>query len=160
MSLKGRSVAISACLLGCRCRYDASDNRDDLLLRHLEGATLIPFCPEDDAFGSPRPTMDLIVHKGEVIARSNETGEDLSAPILSYAEAFFEAHPTIEYFVGKDRSPSCGVRSAKIYNEQKQLIARGAGLMAQVAMRRGLSAWDAEAVCNSSLFYKKISKNF
>jgi len=53
-------VAISACLMGEQCRYDATDNYDVELMTKLEGYELVPFCPEDHAFGSPRPTMDLI----------------------------------------------------------------------------------------------------
>ena len=52
----GKRVAISACLMGKRCRYDASDNRDSKLLGKLESYELIPFCPEDFCFGTPRPT--------------------------------------------------------------------------------------------------------
>ncbi len=159
MSTKEQKVAISACLLGCRCRYDATDNHNEELLKKLEGFELIPFCPEDDAFGSPRPTMDLIATAKGIGAYSNETGEDLSAPILVYAHAFFDRHPEIAYFVGKDRSPSCGVKSAKIYNPDKVLIQRGAGLMAKVAQERALITVDAEEVCSSSIVLEKIEKN-
>ncbi len=152
-------VAISACLMGCQCRYDASDNLNASLLSLLEPYELIPFCPEDDAFGSPRPTMDLILLDKGLCAVSNETGENLSSFILSYADAFFDQHPDIRFFIGKDRSPSCGVRTAKIYDVNKKMIARGSGLMAKVALSRGLEALDSEEVCSSILFTKNIDKN-
>ena len=76
-----KKVAISACLLGEKCRYDASDNKDENLLSKLKDAELIPFCPEDFAFGTPRPTMDLIETARGHRALSNRTGEDLSDPI-------------------------------------------------------------------------------
>ena len=74
-----KKVAISACLLGEACRYDASHNRDDLLLDKLKGFELIPFCPEDHAFGSPRPTMDLVETEEGIKAISNKTKKDLSS---------------------------------------------------------------------------------
>ncbi|PHS42294.1 MAG: hypothetical protein COB07_00710 [Sulfurovum sp.] len=140
-----KKVAISACLLGEKCRYDASDNRDEKLLSLLRGAELISFCPEDDAFGTPRPTMDLIETKEGHKAISNSSGEDLSSPVIEYAAAFFERHTDIDLFIGKDRSPSCGVCSARLYNEEKNLLSsQEAGLMAKEAIKRGIECFDAE----------------
>ena len=145
-----KKVALSACLLGCNCRYDASHNLNEELLELLSSCEIISFCPEDDAFGSPRPTMDLIETENGVLAFSNETAENLSTPIFKYAEDFFNAHPDIDLFIGKDRSPSCGVKSAKVYDAQKNLLHReGTGLMAQVALKFGVKSWDAEDYLNA-----------
>jgi len=140
-----KQVAISACLLGAKCRYDATDNKNSLLLKQLQGENLIPFCPEDHAFGSPRPTMDLIKAQEGYTAISNETGKDLSSPVMDYAKNFFNAHPEVELFIGKDRSPSCGVCSAKLYDEDKNLLSsKEAGLMALEAKKRNIVCIDAE----------------
>lgn len=140
-----KKVAISACLLGEKCRYDATDNHDAELLSKLEGYELIPFCPEDHAFGAPRPTMDLIQTQLGIKAISNMTGEDLSAPVVQYARDFFDKHTDINLFIGKDRSPSCGVCSAKLYDLKKNLISdKEAGLMAKEAKIRGITVIDAE----------------
>lgn len=140
-----KKVAISACLLGEKCRYDASDNKNEKLLSKLKGAELIPFCPEDDAFGTPRPTMDLIETKKGHKAISNSTGEDLSAPVIEYATAFFERHTDIDLFIGKDRSPSCAVCSARLYDEEKNLLSsQETGLMAKEAKKQNITCVDAE----------------
>ena len=140
-----KTIAISACLLGEKCRYDARDNKNEMLLEQLQGHELIPFCPEDYAFGSPRPTMDLIHTSTGDKAISNETGEDISTPVLAYANTFFNKHPNIDMFIGKDRSPSCGVCSARLYNEGKNLLSSTeAGLMAKVALNRNIVSIDAE----------------
>ena len=138
-------VALSACLLGCDCRYDASNNLNSKLLSQLESFDVLPFCPEDDAFGSPRPTMDLVDDAQTIKALSNQNGSDLSEPIINYAKNFFEKHPNITLFIGKDRSPSCAIKSGKVYNKNKNLISKkGTGLMAQVALDWGIEAYDAE----------------
>ena len=140
-----KKAAVSACLLGKKCRYDGTDNQDDRLLKKLEGMEVIPFCPEDHAFGTPRPTMDLVQSNDHVEAVSSADGKVLSEPILAYAKAFFNHHKDIELFIGKDRSPSCGVCSARLYNEKKQLLSSNeAGLMARVAIKHGIIAIDAE----------------
>jgi len=139
------NVAISACLLGQKCRYDASDNQNDILIEKLQGNRLISFCPEAYAFGSPRATMDLVETQEGCKAISNETQQDLSRPIEEYAKIFFDTHLSIDLFIGKDRSPSCGVCSSKLYDEDKKLISsKEAGLMTKEAKKRGIVCIDAE----------------
>ncbi len=140
-----KKVAISACLLGEKCRYDATDNKDEALLGRLQGMELIPFCPEDAAFGTPRPTMDLVRTEEGDRAFSNANGADLSAPVIAYATQFFERHQDLDLFIGKDRSPSCGVCSARLYDEEKNLLSsKEPGLMAKEAIKRKIRAIDAE----------------
>ena len=141
-----KKVAISACLMGTKCRYDGSDNKDIKLLGKLEGYDLIPFCPESFCYGTPRPTMDLVETEDGIKAISNLTGANLSEPIKAYAKSFFEIYPDIDLFIGKDRSPSCGVCSARLYDKDKNLISnRASGLMAQEAKDRGIKCYDAES---------------
>jgi len=82
-------VAISACLLGESCRYDGKDNRNEKLIELLDDYLLIPFCPEGYCYGTPRPTMDIVLQSnGEEKAISNETGCDLTLPLERYADDF------------------------------------------------------------------------
>jgi uncharacterized protein YbbK (DUF523 family) len=140
-----KKIAISACLLGQKCRYDASDNRNNELLVKLEDSELVSFCPEDHAFGTPRPTMDLVETEQGIKALSNTTGADLSCAVEEYAKTFFDTYRDIDLFIGKDRSPSCGVCSARLYDHEKNLLSiNEAGLMAKEAKARGIEAVDAE----------------
>lgn len=138
-------VAISACLLGETCRYDGSSNKNTALLEILKDAILIPFCPEAYAFGTPRPTMDLIQTSKGKKAFSNATGEDLSVPVIQYAKNFFEKHHDIDFYIGKDRSPSCGVCSSKLYDENRHLLSSSqTGLMSEEAQKQNIPCYDAE----------------
>ncbi len=140
-----KKVAISACLLGNRCRYDGRENYDPKLLGLLDEYEIVGFCPEDFCFGTPRPTMDLIDDGKDIRAISNLTGANLTPPIVEYAKAFFNNNKDISLFIGKDRSPSCGVCSAKVYNKNKELIStQGTGIMAQMAKDLEIKAYDAE----------------
>jgi uncharacterized protein YbbK (DUF523 family) len=140
-----KKVAISACLLGNKCRYDGSDNHMPELIEKLDDYELIAFCPEDFAFGSPRPTMDLVETDRGIRAISNLNSADLTPPVQAYADAFFDTHLDIELFIGKDRSPSCGVHTARLYDGDKNLITdQASGLMAKRADRKEIEAWDAE----------------
>jgi uncharacterized protein YbbK (DUF523 family) len=139
-------VAISACLLGQSCRYDGSDNKNEILLEKLKDSILISFCPEDAVFGTPRPTMDLIKSSQKNKAICNATGKDLSSAITHYAKTFFDTHTDIDLYIGKDRSPSCGVCSARLFDEEKNLLtSKASGLMSQEALNRGVDSVDAES---------------
>ena len=143
--MRKKKVAISSCLLGTYCRYDAKNNLNKRVISQLNEFEMVPFCPEDSAFGTPRPTMDLIEDKGLIYARSNETFTNLSTPIIDYAQNFFKEHSDIKLFIGKDRSPSCAVCSGKVYNKNRELLHKeGTGLMAQVALDCGIECWDSE----------------
>jgi len=144
-------VAISACLTGCSCRYDGDDNLNETLLEQLELFEIVPFCPEEECFGTPRPTIDLVDDGKRIEAISNETAKNLSQPIINYAENFFNENPNIKLFIGKDRSPSCAVHSGKVYDAEKNLLHKnGTGLMAKVALDFGIECWDSEEYRKSS----------
>jgi len=141
-----KKVALSACLLGCSCRYDANHNLNEPLLSLLKSYEIIPFCPEDYCFGTPRPTMDLIEEEGLISAISNENEDKLSEPISAYAKDFFRNNADISLYIGKDRSPSCAVQSGKVYDVEKNLQhTNGTGVMAQIALDLGIESYDAEA---------------
>jgi uncharacterized protein YbbK (DUF523 family) len=89
--------------------------------------------------------MDLIVKHNQNKALSNVSGQDLSATIIAYAETFFDTYKELDLFIGKDRSPSCGVRSARLYDEEKNLLSSEAtGLMAIEAKKQNIDCIDAE----------------
>ena len=131
--------------MGEPCRYDATDNYNAELMSGVKGHKLVPFCPEDHAFGSPRPTMDL-VQDGDIIkAISNKTKVDLSFAIEGYAKSFFNKHKNFDMFIGKDRSPSCGVCTARVYDFDKNLLSLDeTGLMAKEAKNNGIECFGAE----------------
>ena len=144
-----KKVALSACLLGCSCRYDGKENLNKTLLKKLSSYEIVPFCPEDHCFGTPRPTMDLVDNGLSIEAISNENGSNLSEPIFNYAKDFFVQNPDIKLFIGKDRSPSCAVKSGKVYDKEKNLLhTKGTGLMAKVALDLGIESWDSEVYLN------------
>jgi len=79
-----KKVALSSCLLGCSCRYDGNHNLNETLLELLKSYEIIPFCPEDHCFGTPRPTMDLVENNNEVCAISNESKKNLSMLMIFF----------------------------------------------------------------------------
>ncbi|MBN2824937.1 MAG: DUF523 domain-containing protein [Campylobacterales bacterium] len=147
-----KQIAISACLVGKRCKYNGENNLDRDLVTYLEQQNweLIPFCPEDDAFGTPRPTMDLIQDDG-IRVICNSTGRDLTLPIEQYAQKFFDKYQHIDIFIGKSKSPSCGVITSRLYDRQKNLISNQySGIMAKTAQQRHIHTVDSSQLTKES----------
>jgi len=144
---KYRKVAVSACLAGHNCRYNAEPKGNPELMQKLkeDANEIILFCPEDTCFGTPREAMDLIQTDVGIKALTKFSKEDRTEPIADYALNFFTQNPDIDLFVGKARSPSCGVCTARIYDEEGNLLSdKEAGIMASEAKARGIEAMDDE----------------
>jgi len=142
-----KRVALSACLAGRNCRYNGELKESPELIEMLEksGCKTTLFCPEDSCFGTPREAMDLVLTDEGVKALTKFSKEERSARIAEYAAAFFDENPGIDLFVGKARSPSCGVSTALLYDEEGNLISeREAGIMAAEAKARGIETVDDE----------------
>ena len=99
-------ILISACLLGCRCRYDGATQPLDRAAELAERHTLVPVCPEQPGgLATPRPPAE---RQGDrVVTRE---GADVTAQYRRGAE---EALRLCRLFdcqaaVLKERSPSCG----------------------------------------------------
>lgn len=139
-------IAISACLLGTNCKYNASNNLNQKLLDTLGDYELVPFCPEDFAFGSPRPTMDLLMSDGTVRAIT-EQNQDVTSTIEKYANEFFDTYPDIKIYIGKDKSPSCGVQNTKLYDQNKNILKINSwGLMSNIAKNRNIICHDEKGI--------------
>ena len=40
------TILVSACLLGENCKYNGGNNRNERVLRYVDGHEVIPVCPE------------------------------------------------------------------------------------------------------------------
>ena len=130
-------LAVSACLLGKKVRYNGDAAEFRALTRKWNGHfDLVGVCPEVGiGMGTPRPTIRL-VNDGESIRLVNpKNGDDFTTPMLEYAQ--LQADALVESgicgFVFKKDSPSCGLERVKVYREgQVQAIRNGMGMFAKV----------------------------
>lgn len=114
------TLAVSSCLLGEKIRFDGGHKRDRFITDELCGfAEFVPFCPEHLAFGTPRPSVRLVSVEGAVRVHSNKSGEDLSDPLLQscHDELTNLEAKSLCGIIFKSKSPSCGMKSAKLYLE-------------------------------------------
>ena len=134
-------VGVSSCLVGQRVRYDGGDKRDQHLIDALAGLVeWVPVCPEVEiGLGTPRPPINLQQRPDGVHLIMPSTGRDLTDDMRHYAEARVDALRALGLsgYVLKSKSPSCGLGSAKTYDEAGVLLnQQGTGLFAEALRRK------------------------
>lgn len=99
-------ILISACLLGCRCRYDGASKLHPLAEALAQCHTLVPVCPEQlGGLSTPRPPAE---RRGEQVV--TREGRDVTEQYRRGAEEALHLCCLMgcEAAVLKERSPSCG----------------------------------------------------
>ena len=135
---------ISKCMLGIPCRYDGkSKPLDENVLEKLkEKYELIPFCPEEVALPTPRPPARFIGDKVKDI-----NGVDKTKEFLQGAKEALRIckEKGIKVFIGKEKSPSCGVKKTSAYINGCECKCDAPGLTSKILKEEGIeliSEWD------------------
>jgi uncharacterized protein YbbK (DUF523 family) len=100
-------LAVSACLLGCDCKYSGGNNLDPAVLKWIQGYKVIPVCPEVLG-GMTTPRIPSEIQTDGTVR--NQQGEDVSAFFEHGKQAtlaILKAQGCNEIIL-KDGSPSCG----------------------------------------------------
>ena len=99
-------ILISACLLGCRCRYDGGSREHPEVLDLAKRHELVPVCPEQmGGLATPRPPAE---RRGDRVV--TESGADVTEQYRRGAEEALRLARLLrcQAAVLKERSPSCG----------------------------------------------------
>jgi len=114
-------IAVSACLLGEKVRFDKGHKRDEFVIDELgKYAEFVSFCPENIAFGSPRPSIRMVRGENDSLhIVSNKTKEDLTEVLDAHSKAELQKikSQNIRGIILKSKSPTCGLMSSKVYLE-------------------------------------------
>lgn len=143
------NLLASACLLGVPCgvdgtSYGAPYPHTERLVR-LPRVRVVPFCPEDFAFGTPRETPDIHGGNGfdvlDGTARVlSSTGEDWTEQMLDAARTMLRVAQENEVRLAllMDMSAACG--SQVIYNGARSdgRYQAGQGVCAALLIRHGI----------------------
>ena len=128
-------ILISACLLGCACRYDGKSKGNAAVRALAKDYQLIPVCPEQLG-GLPTPRQPSERRGDRVVMKD---GRDVTAEYRRGAE---EALRLAELFgcgtaILKEKSPSCG--SGRIHDGSfSGGLVPGDGVTAEVLKAHGL----------------------
>lgn len=115
-------LLFSACLGFEHCRYNGEIVRDEFCERLKQYVDSIAVCPEVAiGLGIPRDPIRLIYHEGYFRLIQPATGKDLTESMHRFASEFLLKLSSVDGFVLKSRSPSCGISDVKSYNEEGNL---------------------------------------
>jgi uncharacterized protein YbbK (DUF523 family) len=127
-----KKVLISACLLGEYCRYDGTTKKISEVISEFSDCEIIPFCPEDPLFGTPRQKTSVVEIDGENCIITDETNEDVTKILTDEINSFIALNEDIQSIVLKSKSPSCGLGTTPILNENKEVIKYGDGIAVKI----------------------------
>ncbi len=148
-------VAISKCIEFNSCRWNGAVISSPVVKKFIGSFDFIPVCPEVEiGLGIPRKPLRLIDRKGEIRMIQHETEADFTSEITDFSDNFLSSLKSIDGFILKDRSPSCGIKDVKIYppGDKKQPISsKGSGLFGEKAVSKfGSLAIETEGRLNDS----------
>ncbi|WP_415397386.1 DUF523 domain-containing protein [Sulfurimonas sp. CS5] len=127
-----KKVIISACLLGENCRYDGQTKQNNQILEDFKEYEIIPFCPEAPIFGTPRERISVVDIDGKNKIISDETNKDVTKLLEDEIYSFVKKNLIADKIILKSKSPSCGLGTTPILNEQKEIIKYGSGLAGEI----------------------------
>ena len=130
---------VSACLAGCKCRYDGKDNLCPKVKQLVEEGRAITVCPEVMG-GMTTPRIPSERKDDKVI---NSIGEDNTAYFVKGVEKSIEVikEHNIKKAILKAKSPSCGNKYIYDGTFSKTLV-EGKGLLAEKLTELGLEIYD------------------
>ncbi len=161
-------ILVSACLTGIMCGVDG-DNYGEypsvLKLMKYKNVQLIPFCPEDHSFGTPREMcdihggtgVDVLSGKAKVLT---ESGVDWTAGMINASEKMLEIaiQKKIELAVMMDISAACGSQviydGNRLVEDKKYQI--GMGVCAAQLFRAGFKVISQRDFAALEILYSKI----
>ncbi len=132
-------LGISSCLLGNRVRYDGGHKLDhyihDILGQFVE---FVPVCPEVEiGLGIPREALRQVGKADSPRLITRKSGIDHTDAMLSWAEKRCAELKDEDLcgFIFKAASPSSGMRSVKVYNQDGIPSKSGVGIFARAFMQ-------------------------
>jgi uncharacterized protein YbbK (DUF523 family) len=130
---------VSACLAGCKCRYDGKDNLCPKVKQLVEEGRAVTVCPEVMG-GMTTPRIPSERKDGKIV---NSIGEDNTKYFELGVEKSIEIvkEHNIKKAILKAKSPSCGNKYIYDGTFSKTLI-EGKGLLAEKLSEIGVEIYD------------------
>ncbi len=133
-------IGVSSCLLGNQCRYDGAGSKFDFVVDDLSKYfELVPYCPEEIIFGTPRESIRLVDVNGEIRVISNQVQKDVTNELTEISQTLAQKafDDNLCGFIFKAKSPSCGIERVKLYaNNSKMCEKKATGLFAKAVQEK------------------------
>ena len=111
-------IGISKCLEFEMCRYDGSRINNNFVRIMKKYVDFVPTCPEVGiGLGSPRKPIRLVKIKGQKNLYQPSTKKNLTQDMHNFTKKFLESNATIDGFIFKRDSPTCGITDVRLYHK-------------------------------------------
>ncbi len=149
-------ILVSACLVGCKCRYNGKSTLVQDLKDLFEQGFLFPVCPEImGGLPIPRPAAnidgfsgyDVLNNSAKVIDQNNK---DVTKCFLDGAQKCANISSTlkIKEAILKSKSPSCGINTTSTING----VVQAPGVSAALLVKMGIKVYDETTYLNRTIY--------
>jgi len=158
-------VVTSKCFEFDACRYNGVMIPNNFVQKLDPFVKFVPVCPEVEiGLGVPRDIIRVLKNKGKKLLLQPATGKELSKPMYKFAEGFLNSLDSVDGFILKSRSPSCGIKDAKVFRDADNPMpaGKGPGLFAQKVLEKypGLAIEDEVRLRNFNIREHFLTKLF
>lgn len=132
-------LVVSKCLGFDACRYNGGIENNNFIESLKKYASIIPVCPEVECgLPIPRDTLRIVEKDGKRELVVSKTGENITEKLVGFSEEFLNNLGEVDAFILKSKSPTCGLKDAKIYTsiEKGAACKRGNGIFLQNVLNR------------------------
>jgi len=138
------------------CRYNGAMIPNNFVQKLEPFVKFVPICPEVEiGLGTPRDIIRVVEKNGEKFLLQPTTGKELSKQMYKFAERFLSSLDSVDGFILKSRSPSCGIKDAKVFRDAHgpMPIGKGPGLFAEKVLEKypGVALEDEERLRNYNI---------
>lgn len=149
-------VLVSACVFGYPVRWNSSSRKDDSLKLWAKkvGIELVPVCPEDELFGTPRKPIRLEQIKDTEIIVGHMGGKDVYRTLMDKCFEIYKRDNDVVGFIGISGSPSCGISVG--------VKGRGSTMKAPMHLQSPVPTVEISSLRsekNREIFLKRIKKH-
>jgi len=131
-------VVVSKCLGFDACRYNGQMVEDDFVKRLRDHVHFIPVCPEVEiGLGIPRFPVRVVSGQGKHLLIQPATGADVTTAMDTFSEKTLSGIQSVEGFILKNRSPSCGPGDVKVYrhSDKSDVAEKASGIFAAYVLK-------------------------
>lgn len=116
-------IVVSKCLGFAACRYNGLMISSPFVRKLKDQVDFVPVCPEQEiGLGVPRDPIRIIETGDRRCLYQPATGRDLTKVMNAFISSFLKALGTVDGFLLKSGSPSCGIRDVKIYSDTRKRL--------------------------------------
>lgn len=158
-------ILVSACLLGCKTKYNGGSNDNNLLMGAKQQERFLSVCPEClGGLPIPHPPAEITGGSGEAVLKNqarvvNKEGKDVTEAFLIGAKRALDLalKHQVHAAILKERSPSCGVHQIYdgAFTGQKR---SGMGVAAALLKEHKIALYSEEQV-DEALLKRLLGEN-